>query len=178
MSFLEVMFVALWGLGTLLSLLMQPMLALWNRANHPPYEKLCSSYAETVGRSNYSNQGPMQLRFHKPILKSSRRVVALPPNLVVDGAREWQFCLVGYFVDKHLPLSSLNTIARKLCGVRGLVDVLGTEQGFFFFKISSTKSCLDVLESSQWHFSGKTLVLKHWTPRIIMSKEARSKVPV
>ncbi|KAH0983295.1 hypothetical protein GBA52_010472 [Prunus armeniaca] len=59
----------------------------------PHYEKLCSSYAETVGRSNCSDQGAMQLRFHKLILKGSWRVVASPPNLVVDGAKEWHFCL-------------------------------------------------------------------------------------
>ena len=55
---------------------------------------------------------------------------------------------------------AVNTIAKKLWGIWGLIEVLANDKGFFFFKFSDANSCMEVLENGPWHFAGRTLILK------------------
>ena len=71
-----------------------------------------------------SSGGPMHLKYHAPKLNGARRVVAPPPEVAVEGSKDWEFCLVGYFIEKQLPFSAVNTIAKKLWGIWGLIEVL------------------------------------------------------
>ncbi|CAB4273457.1 unnamed protein product [Prunus armeniaca] len=76
----------------------------------PPYEKLCSSYAETVGRSNCSNQGAMQLR---------------------DSLMSWSVDGLGYVpsvVGKPLYVDSLTKSKRRLSYARICVELDATDE--------------------------------------------------
>ncbi|KAK3218486.1 hypothetical protein Dsin_012456 [Dipteronia sinensis] len=40
------------------------------------------------------------------------------------------------------------------------------------------EACSNVLESGPWLFTGRMVILKKWHPRLILTKETYSKIPV
>ncbi|KAK2645047.1 hypothetical protein Ddye_020242 [Dipteronia dyeriana] len=66
----------------------------------------------------------------------------------------------------------------RIWGSRGLLEVLANEKGFYFFKFSNDEACSDVLEAGPWLFTGNMLILKKWHPRLILTKDTYSKIPV
>ncbi|KAK3229967.1 hypothetical protein Dsin_001848 [Dipteronia sinensis] len=63
-------------------------------------------------------------------------------------------------------------------GNRGLLEVLANEKGFYFFKFSDDEACSNVLEAGPWLSAGRMMILKKWHPRLILSKDFYSKIPV
>ncbi|KAK0608558.1 hypothetical protein LWI29_032416 [Acer saccharum] len=95
-----------------------------------------------------------------------------------DGSKAWKNCLVGYFIEKKLPFSLVNNIAMRIWGNRGLLEVLANDKGFYFFKFSNDEACSNVLEAGPWLFAGRMVILKKWHPKLILSKDSYSKIPV
>ena len=54
---------------------------------------------------------------------------------------------MGYFIEKKLPFSLVNNIAKKIWGNYGLLEVTTNEIGFYFFKFSDDDSCSKFLEA-------------------------------
>lgn len=63
------------------------------------------------------------------------RLLEQPPQEVAaKGSLEWQNCLVGYFIEKKLPFTSINYISHKVWDRMRLLEVLANDRGFFYFK--------------------------------------------
>ncbi|KAK3221966.1 hypothetical protein Dsin_008991 [Dipteronia sinensis] len=89
--------------------------------------------------------------------------------------------LVNNFGTAHSSYSNVlkvNNIAMRLWGNPGLQEVLANDKGFFFFKFLDDEACSNVLESGPWLFAGRMVILKKWHPRLILTKETCSKIPV
>ena len=121
---------------------------------------------------------PMNLKFYQPLQSGNRKCVSPPMEVAEDGSKAWKNCLVGYFIEKKLPFSFVNNIAKKIWGNYGLLEVLANEKGFYFFKFSDDDSCSKVLEAGPWLFAGRMIILKKWHSRLVLTKESYSKVPV
>ncbi|KAK3204589.1 hypothetical protein Dsin_018635 [Dipteronia sinensis] len=80
----------------------------------------------------------------------------------------------GIFVTPSL-LTTLQCIYR---GNHGLQEVFANDKEFSFFKFSDDKACSNVLESGPWLFVGRMVILKKWHPRLILTRETYSKIPV
>ncbi|KAK0588873.1 hypothetical protein LWI29_006507 [Acer saccharum] len=52
------------------------------------------------------------------------------------------------------------------------------KRGFYFFKFLDEEACSNVLEAGPWLFAGRMVILKKWHPRLILSKDSYSKIPV
>ena len=72
----------------------------------------------------------------------------------------------------------MNTIAHKLWAREGLVEVLGHEHGFFFFRFSTEGGLNAVLDKGPWLFAGRHLVIKKWLRGLRLSKEEVNKILV
>ncbi|KAK2637511.1 hypothetical protein Ddye_032303 [Dipteronia dyeriana] len=99
---------------------------------------------------------PMNLKYYQPFQSGNRTCVSPPLEVADDGSKAWMNCL----------------------GSCGLLEVLANEKGFYFFKFSDDEACSNVLEAGPWLFTGRMLILKKWHPRLILTKDAYSNIPV
>ena len=120
----------------------------------------------------------MKLAFIPPNLVDGVTHVPISPSIGDEGEKQWTNCLVGHFIGMRLPYSAVNTIAHRLWAKEGLVEVLGHEHGFFFFRFSTEGGLNAVLDRGPWLFTGRHLVLKKWFRGLRLSKEAVNKIPV
>ncbi|KAK3193362.1 hypothetical protein Dsin_024672 [Dipteronia sinensis] len=74
--------------------------------------------------------------------------------------------------------SLVNIDPNKAVGNRARVEVLANAKGFYFFKFSNDGACSNVLVFGPWLFAGRILILKKWHPKLIITKETYSKIPV
>ncbi|KAF7145087.1 hypothetical protein RHSIM_Rhsim04G0153000 [Rhododendron simsii] len=129
--------------------------------------------------------GPrMKLSYHPPPpppqnkIKEARVVVCPPPEVVDVGVSQWKDCVVGYFLDKKLPFSAVESIAFQIWKRFGIQKVMSNDQGFFFFKFSQADGHEKVVAAGPWHFGEKLLILKQWSPQLELKKEQFTKVPI
>ncbi|KAK3189362.1 hypothetical protein Dsin_028923 [Dipteronia sinensis] len=120
----------------------------------------------------------MNLKYYQPFHSGNRKSVSPPLEVAENGFKAWKNCLVGYFIEKKLPFSLVNNIAMRIWGNRGLLEVLANEKGFYFFKFSDDEACSNVLEAGPWLFAERMMILKKWHPKLILSKDSYSKIPV
>ena len=50
--------------------------------------------------------------------------------------------------------------------------------GHFLFRFNSKEESEAILEGGPWHIAGQPLILRNWQPRLQLSKEALSKIPI
>ena len=60
------------------------------------------SWADHV-RSFSKSKAGMALRFIPPTLSDSKTVVSPQVEIEDEGAKQWEKCLVGYFLDSSIP---------------------------------------------------------------------------
>lgn len=120
----------------------------------------------------------MCLKFHPPLIKDAQVVVCPPVEVVEAGASKWADCVVGYFLDKQLPFSAVESIAKRIWRKFGIQQVLSNDKGFFFFKFSQDGAHRRVIEAGPWHFGGKLMVLKQWSSQMKLEKDEFDTVPL
>ncbi|KAK8606939.1 hypothetical protein V6N13_052691 [Hibiscus sabdariffa] len=83
-------------------------------------------------------------------------LVQPPPDVLVSGAKQWSNVLIGNFLSKYPPLNVFQRTADRLWGREGSV----------------------VLELGTWHIQQKTIVLREWTPGMLLEVLALDTAPV
>ncbi|KAK2661867.1 hypothetical protein Ddye_000441 [Dipteronia dyeriana] len=121
---------------------------------------------------------PVNLKYYQPIQRGNITCVSPPLEVADDGSKAWKNCLVGHFIEKKLTFTLVKNIAMRIWGSRGLLEVLAYEKGFYFFKFLDDEACSNVLEAGPWLFTGRMLILKKWHPRLILTKDTYSKIPM
>ena len=135
------------------------------------------SWADCVSNTYGTNSG-MTLRFIRPLQEDLKVIVAPLPEVEDSGAKQWDKCLVGYFLDSGLPLPVIKSIALKIWRKHSLFDVIPIGDGCFLFKFSQAFGAKDVLEGGPWIFAGRYLVLRWWSIGLSLAKETLSSIPV
>lgn len=128
--------------------------------------------------SLFSAQCPskgMQLN-HYPELKNGKCAVVELEDSHLDD-RNWNCCLVGYFLDGKMPFALLSSTARAVWKNHGQFHIKQVGSCFFFeFQDEATK--IKVLEGGPYFFSRRYIVLKDWNRMLIPSPEHPSTIPV
>lgn len=116
----------------------------------------------------------MQLN-HYPELQKGKSVVVEFDESHIDD-RNWNHCLVRYFLDGKMPLALLSSTARAVWKDHGQIRIKQVGSCFFFeFQDEATK--LKVLEGGPYFFSCRYLVLKDWRRMLIPNAEHPSSIP-
>ena len=93
--------------------------------------------------------------------KKKNTIVSPPVEVEEAGAKKWENCLVGYFLDSKIPHAVVKSISLKLWSKHNLIDVIPIGEGFFIFKFSQQYGAKDVLDGGPWIIAGRYLV-RHW----------------
>ncbi|KAI8572963.1 hypothetical protein RHMOL_Rhmol01G0242000 [Rhododendron molle] len=121
----------------------------------------------------------MNLHYYPPAVVNNDLHVTIPESVASAGVDRWKDWVVGYFVDRKLHFTAVETIAHKIWDQFGLLDVLSNEDGFFFFfHFDQSGHYRRVIESGPWHFGGKLMVLKQWHLEMNLVKEQLDKIPI
>jgi hypothetical protein len=118
------------------------------------------------------------LHFASSAMTDGRVTVAPPLDMFEDGCELWKSTLVGHFVGQKLLYPVVNSIAKRIWGSYGLLDVLSSDNGFFLFTFDSVDHATNVLERAPWHMANRPLVLKCWQPNMQFLKDDLARVPV
>lgn len=116
----------------------------------------------------------MQLS-HYPELKTGKNAVIECDESHVDD-KNWNHCLVGYFLDGKMPIALLSSTARAVWKDHGRLHIKQVGSCFFFeFQDEATK--LKVLEGGPYFLSRRYLVLKDWRRMFIPNAGHPSSIP-
>ncbi|KAG5565975.1 hypothetical protein RHGRI_001788 [Rhododendron griersonianum] len=74
----------------------------------------------------------MDLQFFPPAIVNEKIVVQPPEEVVTLGNEKWKDCVVGYFIDRKLPFTTVKSIAEKIWAKFGLIDVLSNDEGLSY----------------------------------------------
>jgi hypothetical protein len=118
------------------------------------------------------------LHFASSAMTDGRVTVAPPLDMFEDGCELWKSTLVGHFVGQKLLYPVVNSIAKRIWGSYGLLDVLSSDNGFFLFTFDSVDHATNVLERAPWHMANRPLVLKCWQPNMQFLKDDLARVLV
>ncbi|KAB5511329.1 hypothetical protein DKX38_030124 (mitochondrion) [Salix brachista] len=87
----------------------------------------------------------------------------IPNGITEIGYKRWKNVVVGYFLDRALPLNLVKEWAYKTWE-QALEDVMLLDNGFYVFKLRSEENCNAVLGVGPYHIAGKLLILKKCQP--------------
>ena len=105
----------------------------------------------------------MNLNFIKPVSSEVGGIRVSPTQaMVVQGTKDWDFMLVGQFLDSKLPFNVVSSITRKLWKNEGLLDVLSRGNGSYLFRFSHERGCKAVLDGGPWLIAGRHIFLRKW----------------
>lgn len=115
----------------------------------------------------------MKVKFFPPIVEDDR-----PKEVLAKWSNEWETIIVGHFIGYNRGQTAVNSIARRLWTKAGLVNVLSSDKGFYFFKFIYDDGVEKVLKGGPWHMANCPIVLRKWQPNLCLSKEDFSTVPL
>ena len=99
--------------------------------------KLGLSWANVAGASTIAHS-KVTLQYHKPTKLVDGQIRVSPLRAIVNqGAKEWEHCLIGYFLGSRLPFPVIRSIAMRLWMKAGLFDVIAQNNGFLLFQFSN-----------------------------------------
>lgn len=120
----------------------------------------------------------MNLRYCPPSIVNDKLCVTIPEGVDVPGVDKWKDWVVGYFVDRKLPFTAVQSIAKNIWRKFGIAEVLANEEGFFFFRFDKEGAFRQVVESGPWHFGNRLMVLQQWQPQMNLVKQQLTKIPL
>jgi len=86
--------------------------------------------------------------------------------------------LLDNFVGLKLPFPVVKSIANRIGGPLGLLEVLSSNIGFFIFSFDSVVHASAILDRAPWHMANRHLVLQRWSPNMQFSKVELYRIPV
>jgi hypothetical protein len=79
-------------------------------------------------------------------MDATRVIVSRPIDVFEEGCTLWQSTIVGHFVGPKLPFLVVKTIANRIWGSLGLLEVLSSKNGFFIFSFDSVEHASAILD--------------------------------
>lgn len=111
-----------------------------------------------------SNKEPnLTLSFVNPFFSEGNNNIVLPKGLSSFGEDRWANTLVGFSLEKRLPLSVLITKIESIWAQNGLMDVTSIHDGFLLFKFKSQEDVEVFIKKAPWFFNGNDIHLQPWS---------------
>ncbi|GAV71326.1 DUF4283 domain-containing protein [Cephalotus follicularis] len=101
-----------------------------------------------------------KLSFIAPVVVNGESMAELPEEVLIEGAKEWEHALVGFFVGKKIPFRSLQSVLNKKWSATGKFSIHTAENGIFIFKCESELVRNWILDNGPWDVWGVHLALR------------------
>ncbi|GAV90948.1 DUF4283 domain-containing protein [Cephalotus follicularis] len=105
-------------------------------------------------------------------------MVELLEEVLVEGAKEWEHVLVGFFVGKKILFRSLQSVLNKKWSAVGKFSIHTAENGIFIFKCESELVRNWILDNGPWDVWGVHLALRLWERDLPPIRSGFTKIPV
>ncbi|GJY93720.1 retrovirus-related pol polyprotein from transposon TNT 1-94 [Tanacetum coccineum] len=102
----------------------------------------------------------------------------LPIEAILSAQSKFANSLVGYFVGKTIAFQLVKNYVTNTWAKFGFQKVIKDDDGFFFFKFTSTTGLEQVLEQGPWMIRNTPIILTKWSPNMTLTKDKVTKVPV
>ncbi|GKF35943.1 retrovirus-related pol polyprotein from transposon TNT 1-94 [Tanacetum coccineum] len=102
----------------------------------------------------------------------------LPMATVKASKHKFENTLVGFFVGKKVAFPLVKNYVTNTWNKFGFEKMMGDDEGVFYFKFATSKGLEQVLEHGPWLIRNVPLILKKWTPKMTISKDQVTRVPV
>lgn len=146
-----------------------------NKSSSTPHP---GSIRQTASWSSVVSSSDLSLNFVKPTFLDDNISFVLPKGLARYGEDKWANTLVGFFIEKRLPLSVLIPKIQSVWASHGLMDITTTHDGFLLFKFNSAEDVKIISNKAPWVFNGQAIFLKPWSRNFDFSKEEFKAIPV
>ena len=85
--------------------------------------------------------------WHDTIMpRNNKRKLCIPKQIAIKGSKDLENTLVGHFIGRKLPFSIVSSATFRFWGTQGLVDMLASDSGVYFFKFSTEEAKDAILE--------------------------------
>ncbi|XP_071688081.1 uncharacterized protein [Rutidosis leptorrhynchoides] len=96
----------------------------------------------------------------------------------MEAMNRYNNTLYGYFLGKRVAFLVVQNYVMNVWRKYGIEKTMMNANGFFFFKFSTEKGMMDVLEIGPWIIRTIPILLNKWSPYVSLTKEDIPKVPV
>ncbi|XP_065847528.1 uncharacterized protein [Euphorbia lathyris] len=135
----------------------------------------CSLDSEMLFSSKATDR---KLQYFVPEILNGKKIVRVPDDVIAEGIKQCELCLVGQLLGKCSELRIVLNEANELWGKEGRIQVTKTKNQLYIFKFPNETVRDLVLESGPWYIENKQLVLRMWQPNMQLSELDNSKIPV
>ncbi|XP_020679054.1 uncharacterized protein LOC110097149 [Dendrobium catenatum] len=123
-----------------------------------------------------TKSSPNPLKFsHFP---SEPDIIPFSGEKLSHGGEDWKLCMVGYSIGRRPYYEALLSAVKKTWSLKGEVQLLSLNDGFFLFRFSCVDDFESVWSRGVWFILGKPFVLQKWHPKFVPKKEDFASVPI
>lgn len=121
----------------------------------------------------------IKLRYVEPPQVDGRVMVKPLVGVKEKGYKDWECTLVEHFVGQSLSYLIVNAIVRRLWGVGGLLDLLSSNNRFFFFKFKFETAIEKILEDGPWDMvNHRSFLLKALAAQLVSPFQGFGEAPL
>ncbi|GKB84356.1 hypothetical protein Tco_0956628 [Tanacetum coccineum] len=102
----------------------------------------------------------------------------LPVEHVIAAQNKFANSLVGFFVGKKVAFQLVQNYVSNTWSKFGFQKVMRDDDDVYYFKFTSMTGLEQVLDKGPWLIRNQPLFLTKWSPKITLSKDKVTKVPV
>ncbi|KAF5188412.1 zinc ion binding / nucleic acid binding protein [Thalictrum thalictroides] len=121
--------------------------------------------------------GEEDLQFIEPKFADDGDVLQIDEEVLIEGAREWETKVVGFFLDKKLPYSIVKENVLKKWKLLGSMDI-ALDGDMYYFSFSSEEDRGRVIDEGAFHMAGKLFVVRPWTREVEDNRGSVRSVPI
>ncbi|GAV69034.1 DUF4283 domain-containing protein, partial [Cephalotus follicularis] len=103
-----------------------------------------------------------KLMYIAPVVVNGESMAEFPEEVLIEGAKECEHALVGFFVGKKILFRSLQSVLHKKWSAAGKFSIHTAENGIFIFKCESELVRNWNLDNGPWDVWGVHLALRLW----------------
>ncbi|GAV83750.1 LOW QUALITY PROTEIN: Exo_endo_phos domain-containing protein/DUF4283 domain-containing protein/UBN2 domain-containing protein, partial [Cephalotus follicularis] len=119
-----------------------------------------------------------KLSYIAPVICNGETLAEMPEEILVEGAKEWEHALVGFFIGKKNTFRSLHSILNKKWSSVAKFSIHTADNGIFIFKYESEASRDWILNNGPWDVWGVHLALRLWERDMPPINIGFAKIPV
>ncbi|KAI0516631.1 hypothetical protein KFK09_009308 [Dendrobium nobile] len=126
---------------------------------------------------NLTKEDPVATDFSLEFVPPSIKV-PFPAEELAYGTPNWSLSLVGYSIGPRPTYLSLMNALKKAWDLKGSMDMLSLNDGFFLFKFSSPEDYNSAWTGGPWFFFGHPFILQKWTPKFKPKRDEFTSIPI
>ncbi|GAV92397.1 LOW QUALITY PROTEIN: Exo_endo_phos domain-containing protein/DUF4283 domain-containing protein/zf-CCHC_4 domain-containing protein, partial [Cephalotus follicularis] len=118
------------------------------------------------------------LVFFEPLLVDGVARAKPPPEVALNGAKEWEHSIVAFLVGKKLPGKNVKEILGRKWGHVGRFSIHVVGNGVFLVKFENGQARDWVLDNGPWDVWGYHLAIRPWSQGMSLSLGECKSMPV